>query len=382
MILAFICVVYIKRVFTKPVFMAFVKAVGLTLLIHLGFLVPFVDYMVTGKFNVNANNGGWRVEQNIQEYGAFLSQLGQLFYGAGGGNLPRSMGTEGEMPIGVGFGLVLALAVFLFMVFKLSKEEKKQFVWKLARVSALVAGVSLFMSTCYFPWEPLRKTNVLIRYIVINLQFPWRFCTIASVALALLWCCLLYLALQKWNRKVVIGTTAGVLFLSLLTAGCFMVDVLREGNAFQAVFSQDMDTNVESGEEYLPVNAISDDFDTENLYKNESVEVTGLERDGIRLDFGCVNHSETEQVLDLPLLFYKGYMAVGQDTTGTKQELHCAAGNNQVVCVIVPAGFAGSIAVDFQEPVYWRIAEVISLLEVMGVVVVNFVGSKKRNQYS
>ena len=49
--------------------------------------------------------------------------------------------------------------------------------------------------------------------------------------------------------------------------------------------------------------------------------------------------------------------------------------------MIVPAGFAGSIAVDFQEPVYWRIAEVISLLAVMGVVVVIFVGSKKRKQY-
>lgn len=383
-ILAIICVVCIKRVFTAPVFVAFVKAVCLTLLLNLGFLVPFVDYMITGKFNVNAINGGWRVEQNIQEYGAFVSQLCQMFYGAGGGNLPKNMGTEGEMPIGVGLSLVLALAVFLFMLFILSKEKKKEFTWKLAEISALTAALSLFMATCYFPWEPLRKSNVLIRYIVINLQFPWRFCTIASVSLALLWCCLLYLALMKWNRKLVMGVAGGVIGISLLTAGCFMADVLKEGNAFQAVFAKDMDTNVESGEEYLPVNAISDDFDTENMYKNESVEVTEFERDGIRLKFQCVNNSESKQVLELPLLYYKGYVAVSRDSTGVEQKLNCMAGNNQVVSVIVPAGFAGSIAVDFKEPMYWRIAELITLISVMGIIgwIAMRGKGKKQNQYN
>lgn len=371
-VLAVICIVYIKRIFKIQIFVAFVKAVGFTLLLNLGFLVPFVDYMATGKFNVNAINGGWRVEQNIQEYGAFVSQLGQLFYHAGGGNLPRSMGTEGEMPIGVGLSLVFALAVFLFLMLKLRKEEKKQFAWKLARVSGLVAGLSLFMSTCYFPWEALRKSNVLIRYIVINLQFPWRFCTIASVSLVLLWCCLLQIALSKWNRKIVMGVAGGVLGVSMLTAGCFMVDVLKEGNAFLAVFAEDMDTNVESGEEYLPVNAISDDFEPDNLYQNKKVEITNFERDGIRLTFGCINHSETEQLLELPLLFYKGYVAVGQGSDDAKLRLHCTAGNNQVVSILVPAGFAGNVTVDFKEPIYWRIAEFLTLISVLGILLVKW----------
>lgn len=368
-ILAIICIVYVRRVFKTNIFGSFVKAVCLTLLLNLGFLVPFLDYMITGKFNVNAINGGFRVEQNIQEYGAFVSQLCQLIYKAGGGNLLRSEGIDGEMPIGVGLTLILALTVFLFMVIRLKKDEKQQFTWKLAKISAFIACLSLFMSTCYFPWEILRKSNVLIRYIVINLQFPWRFCTIASVSLVLLWCCLLQIALTKWNRRVVTGVTAGIIGISLLTAGFLMADVLKVGNAFVAVFSQDMDTNVESGEEYLPVNTISDEFDTDNIYKNDNVIIRNLSRKGIQLRFTCVNNNDTEQTVDLPLLYYKGYDAVARNEAGIKQHLACMSGNNQVVSIIIPAKFKGNVTVDFKEPLYWRIAEFITLISVAVIII-------------
>lgn len=380
-ILAIICIVYVKRVFKTNIFVSFVKAVCLTLLLNLGFLVPFLDYMITGKFNVNAINGGWRVEQNIQEYGAFVSQLCQLFYKAGGGNLPRSEGTEGEMPIGVGLALMSALVVLGIMVIKLKKDEKQQFTWKLAKISALIACLSLFMSTCYFPWEMLRKSNVLIRYIVINLQFPWRFCTIASVSLVLIWCCLLQIVLTKWNRKVVTGISIGVMGISLLTAGFFMADVLKEGNAFEAVFSQDMDTNVESGEEYLPVNAISDEFDTDNIYKNENVIIRNLSRKGIQLRFTCVNNSDTKQAVDLPLLYYKGYDATAVNESGIKQHLACMSGNNQVVSIIVPEGFHGNVTVMFKEPIYWRVAEFITLISVIGIIISELKILHKKEKY-
>lgn len=380
-ILAIICIVYVKRVFKTNIFVSFVKAVCLTLLLNLGFLVPFLDYMITGKFNVNAINGGWRVEQNIREYGAFVSQLCQLFYKAGGGNLPRSEGTEGEMPIGVGLALISALVVLGIMVIKLKKDEKQQFTWKLAKISALIACLSLFMSTCYFPWEMLRKSNVLIRYIVINLQFPWRFCTIASVSLVLLWCCLLQIVLTKWNRKVVTGISIGVMGISLLTAGFFMADVLKEGNAFEAVFSQDMDTNVESGEEYLPVNAISDEFDTDNIYKNENVIIRNLIRKGIQLRFTCVNNSDAKQAVDLPLLYYKGYDATAVNESGIKQHLACMSGNNQVVSIIVPEGFHGNVTVMFKEPIYWRVAEFITLISVIGIIISELKILHKKEKY-
>lgn len=364
--LALICVIYIRRILKAEVFGAFVKAVCLAAALNLGFLVPFADYMVTGKFNVNAINGGWRVEQNIQECGAGVLQLAGIFYRADSKVPAQEMG-------GIGLNLILAAAVFLFLAVLLKKEERSSFFWKLARISCMVSVLSAFMSTRYFPWEALRKSNVLIRYIVINLQFPWRFGTVASIALTVLWCCLLRLMLQKWSVRKVLIAAGAVAALSLITAGYFVTDTLRVGQSFQAVFAEGMDTMVESGEEYLPVNTISSDFSEENLYVGEGIAVTGTERTGIRLKITCVNISGQEQELEVPLLYYKGYAASGRTSDGTVKKLTVESGNNQVVRIYIPAEFDGVITVDFKEPLYWRMAEVVSGLAALLTIFLAYV---------
>lgn len=358
---AFLCIVYIRRVFRTKVFFSFVKAVCLTVLLNLGFLVPFADYMTTGKFNVNAINGGWRVEQNIQKYGASFSQLAKMFYGADSKVPPQEMG-------GIGVNLILAAAIFLIFLFLFKREEKRGFIWRLAAISSAVAVLTAFMSTRYFPWEALRKSNVLIRYLVINLQFPWRFCTAASVALSILWCCLLRLVLDKWKIRVGILTAGAVTAAGLVTAGYFAADTLRMGQSFQAVFAQGIDTMVESGEEYLPVNTVSADFSEDNLYVGEGLAVTIRRRSGIRLKLDCINQSIQDQAMEVPLLYYKGYTASGRTSDGEKKKLDVDCGNNQVVRICVPAGFDGEITVDFKEPLYWRIAEAISLIAAAGTL--------------
>lgn len=364
--LAFLCAVYIRRVFRKEVFWAFVKAVCLTVLLNLGFLVPFADYMTTGKFNVNAINGGWRVEQNIQKCGASFWQLAKMFYAADSKVSPQEMG-------GIGVNLLLSAVVFLVFWLLFKREEKRGYIWRLAVVSWTVAVMSVFMSTSYFPWEALRKSNVLIRYLVINLQFPWRFCTVASVALSILWCCLLRLVIDKWKIRAGVLTAGAVTAVGLITAGYFAADTLRMGQSFQAVFAQGIDTMVESGEEYLPVNTVSADFSEDNLYVGEGITVTARRRSGIRLNIDCVNQSAQDQAMEVPLLYYKGYRASGRTSDGEEIKLDVDCGNNQVVRIYVPAEFDGKITVDFKEPFYWRIAEAVSLFAAAGTLFLLYV---------
>ena len=364
--LAFLCAVYIRRVFRKEVFWAFVKAVCLTVLLNLGFLVPFADYMTTGKFNVNAINGGWRVEQNIQKCGASFWQLAKMFYAADSKVSPQEMG-------GIGVNLLLSAVVFLVFWLLFKREEKRGYIWRLAVVSWTVAVMSVFMSTSYFPWEALRKSNVLIRYLVINLQFPWRFCTVASVALSILWCCLLRLVIDKWKIRAGVLTAGAVTAVGLITAGYFAADTLRMGQSFQAVFAQGIDTMVESGEEYLPVNTVSADFSEDNLYVGEGITVTARRRSGIRLNIDCVNQSAQDQAMEVPLLYYKGYRASGRTSDGEEIKLDVDCGNNQVVRIYVPAEFDGQITVDFKEPFYWRIAHALSLYAAAGTLFLLYV---------
>ncbi len=229
------------------------------------------------------------------------------------------------------------------------------------------------MSTSYFPWEALRKSNVLIRYLVINLQFPWRFCTVASVALSILWCCLLRLVIDKWKIRAGVLTAGAVTAVGLITAGYFAADTLRMGQSFQAVFAQGIDTMVESGEEYLPVNTVSADFSEDNLYVGEGITVTARRRSGIRLNIDCVNQSAQDQAMEVPLLYYKGYRASGRTSDGEEIKLDVDCGNNQVVRIYVPAEFDGQITVDFKEPFYWRIAEAVSLFAAAGTLFLLYV---------
>ena len=59
-------------------------------------------------------------------------------------------------------------------------------------------------------------------------------------------------------------------------------------------------------------------------------------------------------------------MAVA-DATGEHFEV--TYNENRILQVILPAGYEGTVRVSFEEPVYWRIAELISLATLAAVVI-------------
>ena len=59
------------------------------------------------------------------------------------------------------------------------------------------------------------------------------------------------------------------------------------------------------------------------------------------------------------MLLYKGYKALDTDK---KTELTIIEGENGLVRIIIPANYEGHIKVSFVSPVYWRAAEIFSLI--------------------
>ena len=47
----------------------------------------------------------------------------------------------------------------------------------------------------------------------------------------------------------------------------------------------------------------------------------------------------------------------------------CYDGENHAVFVEVPAGYTGIISVEFVSPWYWRVAEIINVLGVIGILI-------------
>lgn len=346
--LGLLCVVCLKRVLNKQVIIAFIKAVLLTIGLNLGFIVPFIDYMISGKYNVNAINGGWRVEQNIQKLGITFSKVGGLFYN------PRT--TE----IGIGLALILAVPVFIVLFVIKNKEKQK---YKIAGAACLFGVLSLWMATCYFPWEAIRRSNVLFRYMVVNIQFPWRLCTIATLSLVVLWCAVGKSISEILEKKYYVILSCIIGLLTVISAGYIMGTILVTGDYYQVMSVNDMDTKVKSGEEYLPIYTLSDELEKDRVVTDENTAVGNLQRKGVRLDFECRNTGDDMAQIELPLIYYKGYEATAMDTKkNVYYKLDTLMGTNNVVAVQIPPDFEGEVTVDFKEPIYWRFAETISLI--------------------
>lgn len=114
-----------------------------------------------------------------------------------------------------------------------------------------------------------------------------------------------------------------------------------------------------AGAEYLPYGADASLFIPGAPRGSDSVGVTAYEKKGLTMDVSCSNRGSGEGQLELPMLYYKGYRAWDLDTG---QELEVLAGDNFSVAVKLPGGYSGTVRTAFVSPVYWRIAEGVSVV--------------------
>lgn len=364
MVLAGVVVLYWKRVFCKEVLLAGVKAVAIALGLSAWFLVSFLDYMLCGEFNINSIRNN---DILIQRQGVFLSQVFALIDNAIGQSLDLSAGTQGDFAQGAGLGLMLAipaLFVLFFMGYQKKEEKKKQ---RLAVTAAFVSLVMVGLSTIYFPWDTLCRVAKIFQYIIVKIQFPWRFTGVATAVLALLWCAVVSYIWRQYGHKKAVALATGVVLIMSLSAGYFMVDLLNRGERIQIHSVTDMDSFVASGEEYLLVNTVLDDLKQENLFLAKDIEVSDYIKKGTTIEFHAKNTADRAGRIELPLLYYDGYRARATSEDGTNIPLEISAGQNNVVSIELEAGMDCDVTVEFCEPWYWRMAEMFSVIFASGV---------------
>ena len=365
MVLAGVVILYAKRVFCKEVLLAGIKAVAIALVLSAWFLVPFLDYMLCGEFNINSIRNN---DILIQRQGVFLSQVFAMFDNAIGQSLDLSAGTQGDFAQGAGLGLMLAIPALLvlFLMGYRKKEEKKN--QKLAVTASFVGLVMVGMSTIYFPWDTLCRVAKIFQYIIVKIQFPWRFTGVATAVLALLWCAVVSYIWKQYGQKKAIVLAAGVVLVMSLSAGHFMMDLLNRGQRIQIHSVTDMDSFVASGEEYLLVNTVLDELKQENLFLADGIEVSDYMKAGTTITFHAKNAAERAGRMELPLLYYEGYRAIATREDGTNIPLEISAGQNNVVSIELEAGMDCDVRIEFCEPWDWRMAEMFSAISLVIVI--------------
>ncbi len=366
-----------RRVIRKRTMLVILKAVSATALLNAWFLVPFLDYMVSGTYVINDADkyGSYRIEQT----GIFVAQLFMGNFEPFGHSLYASEGIASEMPLTVGIALMAVPAVW-FLLAK-SGEERKREEKREAVLAVCLCFVSLWMATCHFPYTWLAERLPVFQLPIVSIQYLWRFLTAAAVLLTWLLCLLLREdGLSVDRRRLIAGVLVGLAFWQ---GFAYMGQCLQDARPYRVYQAGNMSTmkaqsasseEQESvmGGEYLPLNrnepfSLSDYVAAyvEKLTYDEAVlTVEGWIREGGAVTVGLENRGDSVQQMEVPLLYYKGYHAV----TDKGEPVQITPGTSYRISLSVPPGFAGSIRVEFGEPLYWRGAELVSAAALLGIL--------------
>ncbi len=311
------------------------------------FLVPFLDYYLKVDTVVR---GEMSFPHMIQKYGVYPGELFCFFKSVAGGAsayLPERMQmTPGMLQMG---GLALALVLW-------GKGKADRTIRKLTVASLL----ALWVSSSVFPWDALAGHSRIGQFLA-QVQFPTRYLGIAMVFLMLL----LGASLRQGLRCGMLSMKAcgaAALCLSLVTACGFVSSFseIRSQSRFldtpelpQYTYHYSLRRGI-GGSEYLMSG--TDIARLRPEIETDGAEVRVLEEAGVRMVLEA--SSREAGSVTLPRFAYPYMQVTGPEGT----PLPTQEADNHRIRVLLPAGFSGTLKVDFHEPVAWRIAEAVSVL--------------------
>ena len=350
----FLCLIQIKKVFRRQTFIVLVKTLVYSCLLSAWFLVPFADYMLTGDFVIHHVSA-----RTIQARGLYPAHLFLAFPIAGGGTIFETTGMYDSQPACLGIGLTVTL--MLWVGFRLSGKTKAlgKEELGLGRITAWFAAIAMIMSLSVFPWDDIQRINGLTATLVSSLQFPSRMLSIAVIMLTVLVGVTAKCVMGNYGRKGEHIFYAAMAAMLLMSNIWLLTDMAYDMRGYYLYNAEGMGYGYISGAEYLPYGADTSLFIPGAPKPYGGTGLESYEKEGLTIDMKCVAAGDEPGGVDLPLLYYKGYQAWD---TETGERFAVRTGENFSVRVELPAGYSGNVRAAFVSPVYWRIAECISMI--------------------
>ena len=353
---AVFCLFHLRRTFSRCVLFVWLKSVAIVLLLNLWFLLPFLEIMGSGIY------GGM--------YGGTTMNAGRMIQRSGYA-IPKVLtwNTHGR---NIGIELIIGCMVFLWAWIGHDEEiphrEQKIGLW-----STGIGLAACWASTNTFPWGLVGALPGKISGILLAIQFPWRYLTLAAILLTLATLCAVSLLRPK---KLARPLAVLLLSASLLGVGFFYREYLPSesgeyvGDSGELIYVDYLVTNVAwyYDKLYLPIGAkeTRDGFVIEKKVTTAEVEQIEKTEKGVILQYTA--GMGEDGIIELPLLYYPVYGIKEGAGTLFKTE-------NGMLGIRVPAGSSGTIRVAVQEPLRWRLAELVS-----EVTVLVWIGSMKKKR--
>lgn len=353
-LVAICCVIFAlinyKKVLRKDILLVLIKSVFVFIFLNLWWLIPFVDFSLSG---VGAFERNYGIEEPIVRN---ISQLFAFDYPLLAGN---------QMPFSIGFLLLVGLVLFVGISYK-DNKFRKSFEFKLCIYCLSFGMVSLWMSTSYFPWESLYNIS-LIKQFASTLQFSWRLLTIASVCFTMITIVVIMKMIEyrPLYRKyvVILVSIISIIFGSKIIVGNITEVPVYADRHYQADINEPGYT---LGGWYLPRG-----IDTFYVYyrpmviqsSNENILIENYSREGNNIKFSF-NNNQKDSYFEIPLIYYDCYYAT---LNGKQIDLNIS--ENKLIRLDVKDSKEGYIEVKYKEKPLYIFGNGVSLISFMTIIV-------------
>jgi len=271
----------------------------------------------------------------------------------------------------IGIPTILALFLIPFALKRMKKDETLRTNYKFFMITGFV---SCLMATFIFPWYFMPK-------ILLNIQFPWRMLEFIDLCFSIVAGINYILLLEYFENKFKESTNARKMLTTvttiLVTATCLYglsfaknLEVRDIGNAYfeeDEVIDTSWDTSRYSSYlEYWPQKAINNEQYVVNRDQKVHIlkgnaEITNENKTNGKLDFEITSASN-DTTLELPFLYYKGYVAELTTSDGAKKTFETTESKNGLVQIKVDQNSVGKFHVQYHATKLYKICLVISLV--------------------
>lgn len=355
------CLMEYKKTFTRPVLISIAKAALMTVLLSLWFILPMLLSMRGMPLSM------YEHQTYIQSEGVYPAQIFNMFMRGTGYS---TTATPMEMPLSIGGGMIIALAMLIYAMIRRDEGERHR-----QKVVFVLILLSLVLSMYFFPWDSIAGITEGslpgISRLARMVQYPWRFLEMTTALLSITAVCLLKRSEGRYRLW-----TALLLFGTVISLGAFYDPFINEADWSRAADEHYLDVNI-GREEYLPADSgrlmdLSHSVET----SGGNVQISSYETANGERRLTLLNGERESEVL-IPLFAYDGYHAEDQDT---RTPIELDAGENHRVRLHIPGSFEGTVRIYYREPLLWRFLEAVSAVSfiVYGIYIVMTYIIKKR----
>ena len=338
---------YVRQVIAEKRLIEIAKAAVVSVLLNIGFLVPFVDFY--------KNENLWQSALDIGTFQEYTMNLSGLL----------GMQTTGDYHI-LTLGIPLAVCAFIALAVLICENRKDSFILCLT----VLGIVLLYMMTNFFPGRAMMELPVF-NLILSKVQFAWRLLGPVSLLFALAGSICLFRSkvLSSYTPAICVVLAA----LCLLSASRFRDEDFAYSDKACTIGHEAKLTGIPKGAntvvypyEWRLKNTLDGGITTDIIMMDESaVQIESFERQGTTTELSYTAFGPG-QYADLPIQYYMGYEAV--DEKGEQIPLETGY-NNKIHVLLNGDGNPHKITVFYRVPVSYTLSAWISILTAIGAMI-------------